>query len=82
MRSAAARKYVSLLNGTDSGPIFSIAYFRDVIEEVQDPETQSGYWDYITPELEHLEKKWIEEQAKVAGANTASTSRPKSAETR
>lgn len=76
------RKYVSLLNGTDSGPIFSIAYFRDVIEEVQDPEIPSGYWNYITPELERLEKKWIEEQAKVAGADTASTSRPKSTETR
>lgn len=76
------RKYVSLLNGSDSGPIFSLAYFRDVIEEVQDPEIPSGYWNYITPELEHLEKKWTEEQAKVAGANAASASRLKSTETR
>jgi DNA-binding Lrp family transcriptional regulator len=76
------RKYVSLLNGTDSGPIFSFAYFRDVIEEVQDPEIPSGYWNYIMPELEHLEKKWIEERDKAADAKTASAVGLKSTETR
>lgn len=76
------RKYVSLLNGTDSGPIFSFAYFRDVIEEVQDPGIPSGYWNYVMPEMEHLEKKWIEERDKAAGAKVTPTSRPKSLETR
>jgi hypothetical protein len=76
------RKYVSLLNGTDSGPIFSFAYFRDVIEEVRDPGIPSGYWNYVMPEMEHLEKKWIEERDKAAGAKGASTNRPKSLETR
>lgn len=71
------RRYVSLLNGADSGPIFSIAYFRDVIEEVQDPDIPSGYWNYITPELEHLERKWIEERDKTADANSASAAGPK-----
>jgi hypothetical protein len=47
---------VSLLNGTDSGPILSFAYFRDVIEEVCDPEIPSGYWDDVMPELERLKK--------------------------
>ncbi|GGH10575.1 hypothetical protein GCM10011586_28990 [Silvibacterium dinghuense] len=65
------------------------AYFRDVIDEVQNPEIPSGYWTYIVPELDHLEKKWIEEEkkwieekAKGAGANAATASRPKSRETR
>jgi hypothetical protein len=76
------RKYVSLLNGTDSDIIFSFAYFRDVIEEVCDPEIPSGYWDYVTPELLHLEKKWAEKQNAVAGAKPASAPGPKTEETR
>jgi hypothetical protein len=76
------RKYVSLLNGTDSGPIFSIAYFRDVIEEVQDPDVPSGYWNYIMPEMEHLEKKWIEKRDKAAGATSTSAAGSKNTETR
>ncbi len=56
----------------------SFAYFRDVIEEVQDPGIPSGYWNYIMPEMEHLEKKWMEERDKVAGAKVIPTSPPKS----
>jgi hypothetical protein len=48
--------YVSLLNGTASDPIFSFLYFRDIIEEVQDPDLPTGYWSYIAPQLERLEK--------------------------
>ena len=72
---------MSLLNGTDSGLIFSFAYFRDVIEEVQDPEIPSGYWNYIMPEVEHLEKKWIEERDKAAGARLSSPGGPKTTDT-
>lgn len=42
----------------------------------------SGYGSYIMPELEHLEKKWIEEQDNVAGANSASASLQNDTETR
>jgi hypothetical protein len=76
------RKYVSLLNGTDSGTIFSFAYFRDVIDEVCDPEIPSGYWEYVMPELLHLEKKWAEKQNEAAGAKAASADGPKNEETR
>jgi hypothetical protein len=76
------RKYVSLLNGTDSGPIFSIAYFREVIEEVRDPKIPSGYWNYVMPELQNLETKWLKKQAETAGAKCATAARPKIKETR
>jgi hypothetical protein len=71
------RKYVSLLNGTDSNTIFTFAYFRDVIEEVCDPEIPAGYWDYVMPELLHLEKKWAEKRNEVAGVKAASAVGPK-----
>jgi len=70
------RKYVSMLNGTNSGPIFSLAYFRDLIEEVGDPDVPSGYWSYIMPELKHLEKKWAEKQNEAAGAKSAPAAGP------
>ena len=76
------RRYVSLLNGTASDPIFSLLYFRDVITEVRDPEIPSGYWDYVMPELLHLERKWAEKQNAIAGAISASASGPKKEETR
>lgn len=76
------RKYVSLLNGTDSDTIFSFAYFRDVIDEVCDSEVPTGYWNYVMPELEHLEKKWIAQSTRAADAKPASAARPKTEETR
>jgi hypothetical protein len=76
------RRYISLLNGTASDPIFSFLYFRDVIEEVRDPELPAGYWSYIMPELVHLEKKWRAKHIQVADAEVASADGPKSNETR
>lgn len=76
------RRYISLLNGTASDPIFSLLYFRDVIEEVRDPGLPAGYWSYIMPELEHLERKWQAKQFSVANAEVASAAGPKSKETR
>ena len=72
------RKYVSMLNGTNSGLISSLAYFRDLIEEVGDPEVPCGYWDYVMPELEHLEKKWIAQSNLAADAKPAPPAGPKS----
>lgn len=54
-----SRKYVSLLNGTDTGPILSLFYFKDLIEEVRDQGTPAGYRDYLIPELRRLESLWI-----------------------
>lgn len=70
------RRYISLLNGTASDPIFSLLYFRDVIEEVRDPELPAGYWSYIMPELIHLEKKWRAKQVPVADAKVALAAGP------
>ena len=42
-----SRKYVSLLNGTDSGAIVSFLYFRDLIEEAGDQEIAADYWEYL-----------------------------------
>jgi hypothetical protein len=76
------RKYVSLLNGTSSGLIFSLSYFRDLIDEVGDPEVPGGYWAYVMPELEHLEKKWIAQSKQAADAKSASAAEPEDQETR
>jgi hypothetical protein len=76
------RRYISLLNGTASDPIFSLLYFRDVIAEVRDPELPAGYWAYIMPELAHLEQKWRAKQTQVADAEIASAVGPKCYETR
>jgi hypothetical protein len=76
------RKYVSLLNGTSSGLIFSLAYFRDLIDEVGDPEVPGGYWSYVMPELEHLEKTWIAQSIQAADAKLAQAAGPKNLETR
>lgn len=76
------RRYISLLNGTASDPIFSLLYFRDVIDEVRDPGLPAGYWSYIMPELEHLERKWQAKQSLVANAEDAPAGGPKIKETR
>ena len=58
-----SRKYVSMLNGTDSGFILSFSYFRDLIEEAGDGKTPAGYWDYLKHQLKHLETRWIAKNA-------------------
>jgi hypothetical protein len=52
-----SRKYVSMLNGTDSGLILSFSYFRDLIEEAGDGNTPAGYWDYLMPQVKRLERR-------------------------
>ena len=53
-----------------------------MIEEVCDPEIPTGYWEYVMPELLHLEKKWTEMKKKAADAESASADGPKDEETR
>jgi hypothetical protein len=76
------RRYISLLNGTASDPIFSLSYFRDVIDEVLDPELPAGYWSYIMLELKILERKRQEKQLLVAGAEVAPAGGQKNKKTR
>jgi hypothetical protein len=81
-RTQRKRNNLPREGGTASDPIFSLLYFRDVIEEVRDPEVPAGYWSYIMPELENLERKWHAKQILVADADIAPAGRPKSKETR
>jgi hypothetical protein len=71
------RKYVSLLNGIDRGPILSLAYFRELIEEAGGTEIPPGYWSYLMLEIAYLENKWLAAQAKVADAKVASAAKSK-----
>jgi len=53
-----SRKYVSLLNGTDSGAIISLSYFRDLIDEAGDQETAADHWGYLKLQLKRYESQW------------------------
>ena len=51
-----------MLNGSDTGPIKTLTYFRDVIEEAGLHTMPAGYWDYLRPELARLEARWLEQK--------------------
>lgn len=53
-----SRKYVSLLNGTDSGVIVSFSYFRDLIDEAGDQETSADHWGFLKLQLKRYELQW------------------------
>jgi hypothetical protein len=53
-----SRKYVSLLNGTDSGVINSFSYFRDLIDEAGDQETAADHLGYLKLQLKRYESQW------------------------
>jgi hypothetical protein len=64
------RKYVSWLNGADSGPIASLAYFRDLIEEVGESEMPDKHWALQKLMQLKYENLWIARRD-TAGANIA-----------
>lgn len=66
-----ARKCATLLNGQGSGPITSLLYFRGPIEEVSQSTIPSGYWNYLSFQLQRLEAQWLAQQSPAAGANFA-----------
>lgn len=76
-----SRKYLSLLNGTDSGLIVSFVYFHDLIEEAGDQETPADYWAFLSLQVKRYEDRWITRE-KLAGADLASAARRKIKETR
>jgi hypothetical protein len=63
-----------LLNGTGSGPILSLYYFKDLIEEAGDQGVSTGYWDYLKHELKRLEARWMA-RVESADANSAPAGR-------
>jgi hypothetical protein len=38
-----------MLNGSESGPILSLFYLKDLIEEACNQGTPFGYWHYLAP---------------------------------
>lgn len=77
-----ARKYAALLNGQGNGPITSLLYFRGPIEEVNQGKTPSGYWNYLSLQLQRLEARWLSHQSPVAGANFAPANPAKTKDTK
>jgi hypothetical protein len=54
------RKYVSWRNNQSQGPIVSLRYFASILDEIENQQISSDYWDYLTSRLVRIEKLWIE----------------------
>jgi hypothetical protein len=68
---ACTRKHVSWCNGQVSGPITSLQYFRDPIEEVAHTQVGADYYRYLEFRLKPLETQWLKTQSRSACANFA-----------
>ena len=55
-----ARKYVAMLNGQTRPPITSLAYFASLIDEVDEPQIPTSYWEHIRRRMEEMEKRWLQ----------------------
>jgi hypothetical protein len=53
------RKYLSWLNGQNSGPIAGLQYFRSIIDEVAELQTSTEYWRYLAERLDKFERIWL-----------------------
>ena len=53
-----SRKYVSSLNSTASSPIYSLAYFLSVLDEVSEMPVSDQYWDYLRRRLKDFDRAW------------------------
>lgn len=60
MHLAASRKYMSWFEGTALDPIQSLAYFNDVIAEIQDKPFPPGYSAYLRKKVRELAESWSE----------------------
>ena len=58
MLLAASRKYMSWFEGKSLGPIQSLAYFNDVIAEIQDKPFPPDYSAYLRKKVRELAKSW------------------------
>lgn len=70
-----ARKYISLLDGKANGPITTLGYFRNAIDEVAQLSTTAGYWDYLLPRVKRFEKQWLDRKSGCALSPDGPTSR-------
>ena len=60
-----SRKCTALLNGQIGGPITSLHYFREIIEEVQQLHMTADYWRYLELSLGRMEAELVEKQGHV-----------------
>jgi hypothetical protein len=60
MLLAASRKYMAWFEGKALDPIQSLAYFNDVIAEIQDKPFAPGYSAYLRKKVRELSKSWSE----------------------
>lgn len=77
---ACCRKYAGLLNGTDNEMIHRFSYFRDTLEEVQDPDAHPSQPQVLNQRIlsaEYYEEKWLARQERAADANFTPAARSK-----
>jgi hypothetical protein len=53
-----SRKYVYSLNSTTPSPIYSLAYFLPVLDEVSQMPVPDQYWDYLRGRLKDFDGAW------------------------
>ncbi len=58
MLLAASRKYMSWFEGNALDPIQSLAYFNEVIAEIQDKPFPPGYSAYLRKKVSELAESW------------------------
>ena len=58
----ACRKYISWINGTQSAPIGSLAYFEPLICEVQQQPLPANYQNHLLHQLQKLTQRWTQMQ--------------------
>ena len=56
----ACRKYSSWLDGNDSAPIGSLAYFENLVAEIQQQPLPQGYKEYLRKQHRTLGKTWAQ----------------------
>ena len=53
-----SRKYNSSLNSISSSPIYSLAYFTPILDEIAETVVSDKYWDYLRLRLTDLDGAW------------------------
>ncbi|MBN1567731.1 MAG: hypothetical protein JXA73_07775 [Acidobacteria bacterium] len=63
----ACRKYSSWLDGNDSAPNGSLAYFENLVAEIQQQPLPQGYKDYLRMQHRKLAKTWAQKSRSQSG---------------
>jgi hypothetical protein len=57
-----SRKYNSSLNSISSSPIYSLAYFTPILDEIAQTVVSDKYWDYLRLRLTDLDGAWLDDR--------------------